>query len=457
MTGAALTLESQARRMRFADPAWERRFNQERQEHGLNRARWLMILGMLLVCGIGVLEAGMNARRAPEYIGLALHYRFLVVAPLWLAMLISTGLPGHLRRADWVFAAGTTLVCWALALNKWHYAFYYPRDTISTHVLIDVLVPLLVSSFALPLRFGPLAVMALAATCVPTLFFYLTLPAGLQRDAAFLASMLPATGVLVLVLGWYREAAERRMFGQREQVSVLNAELGRLNAEKAEFMMIASHDLRAPLASVRGLAELLRAGSIADPAKQAQAHAAIHDLTGRMLGLVNNYLGVHAAESGLLSVALAPLDLQAVADEAAARHAPMATKKQQRIDVASGPEAWVQADAALLAQVTDNFLTNAVKFSAPGAGIKIAIALAEDRSVARFEVTDAGPGMTAEERATLFQKFSRTSAQPTAGETSHGLGLAVAKRLAETMGGKVGCDSEPGAGATFWVELPIKR
>lgn len=457
MSVAAVDLEKQARRMRFADPAWEQRFNQERQEQGRNRARWLIVLGMFVVCGIGFLEANMNARRAPEYTGLAMYYRFLVVAPLWLGMLVSTGLPGHWRRADWVFALGTTLICWALALNKWHYGFYYPRDTISTHILIDVLVPLLVSSFALPLRFGPLAVMALASTWVPTIFFYLNVPPGLQRDAIFVASMLPATGVLAVVLGWYREAGERRMFGQREQVRELNAELARLNTEKNEFMAIASHDLRAPLASVRGLAEMLRSGDIAGPAKQAEAHAAIHDAAGRMLGLVNDYLGAHAAESGMLPVALMRLDLQAVATEAAARHAPIATGKRQRIEVVAGPAAGVRADAALLAQVTDNFVTNALKFSPAGATVKLGIAVAEDGSVARFEVTDQGPGISPAEQANLFQKFSRTSAQPTGGETSHGLGLAVAKRLAETMGGKVGCDSEPGAGATFWIQLPVAR
>jgi signal transduction histidine kinase len=452
--GAEAAGKKSAWRLRFPDPTWEQRFNQERQEQGRNRARWLIILGVFLVAGIGMLEANMNARRAPEYIGLALVYRFMVVAPLWLVMLVSTGLPGHLRRADWVFAVGTTLACWALALNKWHYGFYFPRDTISTHVLIDVLVPLLIASVALPMRFGPLAAMALASTWVPTVFFYLTVPATLQRDAVFIASMLPATGGLVVVLAWYREVGERRMFAQREQVRELNAELARLNAEKNEFMAIASHDLRAPLASVRGLAEMLQSGGISGP-KQAEAHAAIHGAAGRMLKLVNDYLGTHAAETGLLRLALVRLDLQAAANEAAARQAPVAAAKRQRIDVVAGPAVWVRADAALLAQGTDNFVTNAVKFSSPGTVVQLGLAVAEDGSVARLEVTDQGPGIAPAEQEALFRKFSRASTRPTAGESSHGLGLAVAKRLAETMGGSVGCESTPGAGATFWIELPL--
>ncbi|MBC7368749.1 MAG: HAMP domain-containing histidine kinase [Undibacterium sp.] len=456
--GAAVADEAivrQERRLRFADPEWELRFNQERQEQGLNRARWLMILGLLVVCGIGAQEAAMNARRSPEYTGLALQHRFFYVAPLWLTMLWSTWRPGHVRRADWVFAGGTTLVCWALALNKWHYGFYYPGDSISTHVMIDVLVPLLVSSFALPMRFGPLAAMALASTVGPTVFFYLTVTGRLQRDAAFIASMLPTTGVLVGVLGWYREVGERRMFGQREQVKVLNAELARLNAEKNEFMAIAAHDLRAPLASVRGLSAQLRAGRMAEEEKRVRAHEAIHDLSGRMLGLVNAYLGAHAAESGALEVKRVRVDLALVAETARERHAAGAEAKGQRVSVVrERGEIFAQADEALLSQVMDNFVTNALKFSPHGAEVSIAVSASRADGRLRLAVKDAGPGIAAEEQAGLFKKFGRASTKPTGGEASHGLGLAVAKRLAEAMGGRVGCESRTGEGATFWVELP---
>ncbi|HQY05683.1 MAG TPA: ATP-binding protein, partial [Lacunisphaera sp.] len=80
---------------------------------------------------------------------------------------------------------------------------------------------------------------------------------------------------------------------------------------------------------------------------------------------------------------------------------------------------------------------------------------AADGCRARLEVSDEGPGIALAEQEALFRKFSRASTRPTAGESSHGLGLAVAKRLAETMGGSVGCESTPGAGATFWIELPL--
>jgi signal transduction histidine kinase len=114
---------------------------------------------------------------------------------------------------------------------------------------------------------------------------------------------------------------------------------------------------------------------------------------------------------------------------------------------------WIEADAALLAQVADNFVSNAIKFSPAGTAVRIEVQTADGHPWARLAVIDRGPGIAADEQANLFRKFGRASTRPTAGETSHGLGLAVAKRLAEAMGGSVGCESEAGAGATFWVEL----
>jgi signal transduction histidine kinase len=100
----------------------------------------------------------------------------------------------------------------------------------------------------------------------------------------------------------------------------------------------------------------------------------------------------------------------------------------------------------MLAQVADNFVTNALKFSAAGATVRVELLVAEAAGeggsggggVARLTVTDEGPGIAAEEQGRLFTKFGKGSARATAGEASTGLGLAVAKRLAEAMGGAVG-------------------
>jgi len=448
------TLGRQTRRLEFANPEWERRFHEERQAQGLTRARVMMFCGLIAVDVLGWVDAAINATRSPEFASHSLVLRFGVITPVWLLMVAASYLRPPTVRVELIYSVGTVAIAWVLGLLPWLSAQYFPQVVVAQHVGINLVAVYFTSAVALPLRFRAIAATVLLSGAGVVALFVGTLPLVRQSDVMIVTGIIVLIGALVLAMSWYREAGERLMFGQREQVRELNAELARLNAEKNEFMAIASHDLRAPLASVRGLAEMLRAGSLREPAKQAEAHAAIHDAAGRMLGLVNDYLGAHAMETGMLPMTLGRLDLQAVANETAGRHASSAAAKGQRIEVTAGPVADVRADAALLAQVADNFVTNAMKFSPAGTTVKIGIAVAEDGSVARFEVTDDGPGIAPEEQAALFQKFSRASTRPTAGETSHGLGLAVAKRLAETMGGRVGCESGPGNGATFWIELP---
>ena len=456
------SLERQVRRLHFSDTGWETRFREERQAAGLTRVRIMLVVATFVVTALGLADVAFSAGGVPDYVHISLQLRFLVVAPIWLLALVSTGLPGHGARADTLYATAMVGVCWALAFMKWHNPVYFPQVALAPAVAVDVALALLISVFTFPMRFVHLAAGTVLATVGTGVFFLVTQPSGRLNDGRNIALTLTCLGTLVLVVMRYREVAERRTFAQREQLAALNAELARLNAEKNEFMAIASHDLRAPLAAVRGLAEQLRAGHLAEE-KRERAHAAIHELAGKMLGLVNDYLGAHAAESGTLPMTLARVNLQAQAEQAGARHAPIAAGKAQRVDVAAGPALWVRADEALLGQVVDNFVSNALKFSPRGASVRLGLARAEDGRVARLEVSDEGPGIAPEERANLFRKFARMGARPTGGETSHGLGLAVAKRLAEAMGARVGCEApaalnadNAGTGATFWIELPCE-
>ncbi|MDP1580521.1 MAG: HAMP domain-containing sensor histidine kinase [Candidatus Didemnitutus sp.] len=450
------TLEREALRLRFSDAALERRFHDERQALGLTRARVMMVAGALVVGAFGVVEVANVGRVLPQYLESALTLRFLIVAPLWLLMAASTWVKGHRERADWVFAAGTVMICWALGLIKWHFGWHVPERELSGIVTGDIFVALLVSVAALPMRFGAVAVTALASVAGVSALFLATTAAARGNDARNIAFSLAGVALLTVVLSWFREGAERRTFAQREQVRRLNDELSRLNAEKNEFMAIAAHDLRAPLASVRGLADLLRSERLAEPEKRRRAHEAIHELTGSMLALVNDYLGTHAAETGQLPVRSERVDLRAAAQAVAERQAVTATGKRQQLRVDGGAPVMVRADAALLGQVADNFVSNALKFSPPDSTVTLTVAVADDGSCARLQVRDEGPGVAPEEVEQVFRKFGRGSARPTGGESSHGLGLAVTKRLAAAMGGRVGCDAEAGRGATFWIELPVE-
>jgi signal transduction histidine kinase len=104
-------------------------------------------------------------------------------------------------------------------------------------------------------------------------------------------------------------------------------------------------------------------------------------------------------------------------------------------------------------QILENLISNALKFSPPNTKIHIHT-LPEKEHVA-VTVRDEGPGISEADQAKLFKKFSRLTAQPTAGESSNGLGLAIVKRLAEAMAGSVQCQSQLGAGAKFTLRLPV--
>lgn len=451
----------QANRLRFDDAALESAFREERMRAAATRTRVTLIAGMLAAAGIGAATVFSGVQRdLTDFHLMNLRLRFFGIVPAWLLMLVSTYLPGHRRRADWVNGAGTVLACWALALIYWHSAFFFPTGSIWDAVWGGLMTLLLISAIVLPWSGRVLAV-TLTASLGGTLVFYaLTLEANASH-LKMLAANFTLIGGVILLLAWYRESAERLMFAQREhmrrlneELARVNAELARLNAEKDEFLAIASHDLQSPLVSVHGLADQLAEGRATEPAR---AHDAIRSLARRMLDLVENFLGAHAAESGGLPVRKERIDLRAQAVLAAERHGPAAAAKAQRVEAVAGPAVWVAADAALLAQVADNFVSNALKFSPRGARVQLEVFVAEDGSRARFAVIDEGPGIAAAEREELFRKFSRAAAKPTGGEASHGLGLAVARRLAEAMGATVGCDSELGAGATFWIELPARE
>lgn len=456
-TDAALA--RQASRLRFTDPAQEQRFRADHAERTLRQWRLAAALGAVALTSIGLLYDSTNQAMARvETFG-----RFAFVLPWFLGMLVFSLWRAQRHRLQ---LAGALCCAGAVSL-------YFLTECFAMSAHSRLSYPLVVSLFSLQSQFlvavtviVPLLTRAAAAmlfTTTASSYFAIraAYPPLAQTPALHNAVMEQVTTsalialVLVAVL-WARERLQRLSFAQQEQLAAMNAELARLNAEKNEFMAIAAHDLRAPLAAVRGTAEQL-APRAADPAL-AKGFALIGEQTQRMLALVNDYLGAHAAESGTLPVRLARLELGAVAREAAARHAATAAAKQQRLEI-GGAEAGVsvEADPALLAQVVDNFVSNALKFSPAGAPVRLEIQTADGHPRARLAVIDRGPGIAPEEQVQLFRKFGRASARPTGGESSHGLGLAVAKRLAEAMHGSVGCDSEAGAGAAFWIELPRVR
>ncbi len=246
--------------------------------------------------------------------------------------------------------------------------------------------------------------------------------------------------------------AERRVLEETRRARDAAEEAAAL---KSKLLDLASHDLKAPLVGTMMTAEMLAEENEDRPAVAERART-LRTESQRMLGLVQDLLDSSAAESGRLELQRETLDLAELADDVAAVFADRAARKSQRIEVVAetvSGSTRIEGDAARLRQVLENLVSNALKFSPPNTTTRLTVRRGASGSV-RFEVRDEGPGLTAEDRAGLFQRFRRLSAAPTGGESSSGLGLALARDLVLAHGGTLDVESEPGRGATFYADFP---
>ena len=283
------------------------------------------------------------------------------------------------------------------------------------------------------------------------------------KDAELRGVRLQRYGLLaVVILGAIAAAAivsrQRMKFaGERrvhEETRLARQAAEEANRLKTRLLSIASHDLRSPLCAMIAGARAMELQPH-DATLAAELSGGLQREGERLLALVGDLLDLSALETGRLSLARAPCDLAAMVGERIAAHRAAAAAKRQVLTCAPPPPrpVRVSADAGRLAQVLDNLISNAVKFTPPGQPIHVSVEAVDGRAIAR--VRDAGPGLPPADFARLFQPFQTLSAQPTGGEVSSGLGLFIAREIMTLHDGRLGVDSAPGEGATFFIELPL--
>jgi signal transduction histidine kinase len=225
-----------------------------------------------------------------------------------------------------------------------------------------------------------------------------------------------------------------------------------LNELKNRFLGMAAHDLRNPLSAIRGMSELML-GSDWDKPRRNELLQVIHDSSNEMLRLVNELLDVAVIESGKLEIRLAPANLATLASNRMRLLAPAAEKKHIALEpvLETVPDSLL--DAVRIGQVIDNVVNNAIKFAPGGTTVRVAVRRAVDGL--EIAVLDQGPGLSASDQQRLFGTFERLTAQPTGGEQSTGLGLAIAKKIVDAHRGSITVRSELGYGAEFVVTLPF--
>lgn len=254
-------------------------------------------------------------------------------------------------------------------------------------------------------------------------------------------------------------------------VALQNAEFQRntserLNKQKTEILSIAAHDLKNPLASIIGLVQLLRDPDIADEEKE-HAIGVVQTTGDRMLTLIQNLLSTSALELGKLTPDISECNFLTIVSEVIIGNTTRAQQKGQSLSFHHDDSPFTMfGDMTLLYEVCDNILSNAVKYTPLDGQIDVSLRVVYDDAVHkqaqafRFTVKDNGPGLTEDDKTKLFGYFQRLSAQPTGGESAHGIGLAVAKKIVELHNGKIWAESranESVPGATFVVELPINN
>jgi signal transduction histidine kinase len=222
---------------------------------------------------------------------------------------------------------------------------------------------------------------------------------------------------------------------------------------KDEFLGQVSHELRTPLTIIHGYSELMVDGMVSGEDLVRQSAGEIHTSSTLMLRLVDDLLDTSRLDAGRIELKREEIELGAWLERVAASFG-QATSTHSVVAVLPSGLPTISADPHRLGQVMNNLLSNAVRYSTPGTEIRVG-AVAAGGGAVEIQVSDRGPGIAAEDRERIFEKFYRGKDGATLAVRGTGLGLAVARQLVQAHGGSIGVRSIVGQGSTFWVRLPV--
>jgi len=230
-------------------------------------------------------------------------------------------------------------------------------------------------------------------------------------------------------------------------------ELRRLSALRADFVSLVSHELRTPMAAVIGAARTLQQRwRELSPEHRESFLDLIAGETNRLADLIGDMLDTSRIEAGTFSFRFAEVDLAGLVTDAVATAQVSQDEVQLRADVRP-PLPEIRGDGERLRQVLTNLIDNAIKYSPAGAEVEV-LAYQED-GVVRIDVRDSGPGIAKDDQKLIFEKFGRVTGSG-ATRPGTGLGLFIARSIAEAHGGALEVESAPDQGSTFTLELPVQ-
>lgn len=246
---------------------------------------------------------------------------------------------------------------------------------------------------------------------------------------------------------------QQRILAERQLIKAKDAAES-ANKEKSQFLARMSHELRTPLNGILGYAQLMTIKAGSEEQEHTEWAKRIYDSGNYLLSLVNEILDLSTIEAGKIQLTMEPVRVMPLIEECIEVTLPSAEKRgiQVLFETEHCPEALtINTDALRFKQVLLNLLSNGVKYNNEGGKLTLKCKLTSEHK-ARFSIIDTGAGIDKQVHDQLFIPFNRLDADKKC-IPGTGVGLSVSRQLTELMNGKIGFESEPGTGSTFWVEF----
>jgi len=268
--------------------------------------------------------------------------------------------------------------------------------------------------------------------------------------------------ILSIIVGVFLICSVKHEVEQRERIEALakelesaNERLKKLDQLKSEFVSLATHQIRGPVAAIKGYASLILEGDFGSvPEKVREPVETIFQSSSALACIVQDFLDISRIEQGKMKYDIADVDMSKLVSDVATELRGVVQLKHLTFTLGVAPGIIVSADASKLRQIVENLIDNSMKYTPRGG---ITVSLGEQGEKAVLRISDTGVGIKPEILPMLFRKFSRANDANKANLLGTGLGLYVAKQFISDQGGDIRAESQgEGKGSIFTVELPLK-